>query len=175
LAEKPKAETGGWVAIGRFGGPVGVKGLIRLNAFTGTPGGVFAFRDCRAGPTLEPMSIRKKDGSGKGLVVGVEGIASREGARTLQGKMIYANRAEFPPLASSGDYYQADLVGLAVADETGKRVGEIAAFHNFGAGQLMEIAFAEGRASVMVPFRGDVVRKVDLKNGLVVLELGPWL
>lgn len=175
MAEKPTAETEGWVCIGQFGAPVGVRGHLRLNAFTEKPDGVFRFKQWRAGPALDPVVIRKADARGKTLVAAVEGISTPEGARALQGKMVYANRAEFPPLGAKGNFYQADLIGLEVADETGKRVGEIAAFHNFGAGQLVEVRLGDGGATVMLPFRDDVVRNLDLKNRRVEIELGPWL
>ena len=175
MAEKPKSDKVGWVCIGRFGAPVGLKGRIRLYAFTETPDGTFRFTEWRVGPALDPVRISKTDAEGKSSIVSVDGITNREAARALQGQMIYANRAEFPPLVAANNYYQADLVGLAVADESGTPVGAVAAFHDFGAGQLMEIALGTSRATVMVPFRDDVVLTVDLTRRRVTVDLRPWL
>jgi 16S rRNA processing protein RimM len=175
LAEQAKPKKEAWVAIGQFGAPVGVKGHIRLNAFTDAPEGVFAFNEWRAGPTLDPLMLRKAEARGKNLVVAVAGVSTPEEARALQGKMVYAKRGEFPPLDDAHTYYQADLVGLGVADENGSIVGSVAGVHNFGAGPILEIARTEGGQSVMVPFRQDVVLKVDLEKGVVAVELAPWL
>ncbi|HXV73133.1 MAG TPA: ribosome maturation factor RimM [Sphingomonadales bacterium] len=175
MQEKPIAETTRWVAVGQLGAPVGVKGFIRLNAFTKTPERIFAFRDLRAGDDKGGVRIRKAEAKGKNLVAAVEGIGSREAAQKLCGKMLYVDRAEFPPLDTSGEYYQADLIGLEVADENGMRVGAVLAFHDFGAGTLMEIALNAGGPSALVPFREDVIVKVDVKAGYVSARLQDWL
>ncbi|MEL0062316.1 MAG: 16S rRNA processing protein RimM, partial [Candidatus Puniceispirillum sp.] len=52
----------------------------------------------------------------------------------------------------------------------GQLVGKIVGLHNFGAGDVVEVAPADG-ASVMLPFGGQRVISLDLAAGEVVLDV----
>ena len=52
------------------------------------------------------------------------------------------------PPTNAGEYYQADLIGMAVVRD-GVVLGHIACFQNFGAGDIMELDNGD-----MVSFRG---------------------
>jgi 16S rRNA processing protein RimM len=49
-------------------------------------------------------------------------------------------------------------------------LGRVIAIHNFGAGDIIEIAPPQG-ATMLLPFTNAVVPSVDLKSGRVVIEL----
>jgi 16S rRNA processing protein RimM len=49
-------------------------------------------------------------------------------------------------------------------------LGRVVAIHNFGAGDIIEIAPPTG-ATMLLPFTNAVVPTVDLANGRVVIEL----
>ena len=49
-------------------------------------------------------------------------------------------------------------------------IGRVTAIHNFGAGDIIEIAPAQG-ATMLLPFTNAVVPSVDLARGRVVIEL----
>jgi len=72
-----------------------------------------------------------------------------------------------PPLAE-GEYYHADLIGLACIDGEGAAVGTIVAVENFGAGDLLEVDRADGKRS-LIPFKPGVA---DLVDGRIVLDPG---
>lgn len=63
--------------------------------------------------------------------------------------MLTVPRATLPPLAE-GEYYHADLIGLAVVDTHGVGVGTVVAVENFGAGDILEIEKPD-RRTFMVP------------------------
>ncbi|MGH6682548.1 MAG: PRC-barrel domain-containing protein, partial [Pseudolabrys sp.] len=65
--------------------------------------------------------------------------------------------------------YHADLVGLAAVGEDGGAFGTITAIHNFGAGDLIEIAPADGGDALLLPFTETTVPTIDLKAGRVVV------
>jgi 16S rRNA processing protein RimM len=58
---------------------------------------------------------------------------------------------------------------LAVENESGAVLGTIAAVHNFGAGDLLELRPATGGDTVMVPFTEATVPMIDLAHGRVVM------
>ena len=80
---------------------------------------------------------------GDGMIVAkLAGIADRDRAETLRGLRLYLPRAALPP--GEDEFYYADLIGLAAVLEDGAPVGKIIAVHDFGAGDMLEIA-REGR------------------------------
>jgi 16S rRNA processing protein RimM len=52
----------------------------------------------------------------------------------------------------------------------GESIGRVVGIHNFGAGDIIEIAPPEG-ATLLLPFTNAVVPTVDIAAGKVVIEL----
>jgi 16S rRNA processing protein RimM len=103
------------------------------------------------------------------LVATLKGIATREEAERLNGLELYIAREQLPA-TDEDEYYHADLVGLAAVTPANEPLGRVIAIHNFGAGDIIEIAPAHG-ATMLLPFTNTVVPSVDLKGGRVVIEL----
>ena len=103
------------------------------------------------------------------LVATLKGIATREEAERLNGVELYVAREKLPE-TSEDEYYHADLIGLAAVDAAGEPLGRVIAIHNFGAGDIIEIAPPNG-ATMLLPFTNAVVPTVDLEGGRVVIEL----
>lgn len=167
----------GWICVGRFLAAHGVKGLIRLASYTEEPETVFAFSDLRCGTALEPVKARKAGRHKGDFLASVEGAETPEAACQLAGKNIYAARSELPALERGGEFYQADLIGLTVRDKNGNKAGTAIAFHDYGAGPLLEIGI-EGKGksrTVLVPFTDNVVLGVDLKRREIAVDLTDWL
>ena len=100
----------------------------------------------------------REDGKG-GAIARLAGVADRNAAEALRGTVLSVPRAALPPLAE-GEYYHADLIGLAAVTEAGAMLGEVVAVENFGAGDLIEIARPDGRR-FMVPMRAEAVPRWD--------------
>ena len=83
----------------------------------------------------------------------------------LRGTLLTVPRDALPPLAE-GEYYHADLIGLACVAADGTMLGTVSAVENFGAGDLLEIARADGRKA-LIPFRPGVA---DLVDGRIVAD-----
>jgi 16S rRNA processing protein RimM len=64
---------------------------------------------------------------------------------------LYVPRERLPVLEPE-EFYYADLVGLRAEDTAGRAIGRVVAVHNFGAGDILEIApVAAGRIVVAMP------------------------
>jgi 16S rRNA processing protein RimM len=96
-------------------------------------------------------------------------VATRDEAERLNGLELYVARDKLPA-TEADEYYHADLIGLSAVTTTNEPLGEVIAIHNFGAGDIIEIAPAAG-TSIMLPFSNTVVPTVDLASGRVVIEL----
>jgi 16S rRNA processing protein RimM len=157
------------ICIARIGAAHGVRGAVKLWTFTEDP---LAVR--RYGPLVtkdgtrqfEVTHVREARGH---LVATLKGIATREEAERLNGLELYVARDKLPE-TDENEYYHADLIGLAAVNAAGERLGRVIAIHNFGAGDIIEIAPPDG-ATMLLPFTHAVVPTVDLEGGRVVIEL----
>jgi 16S rRNA processing protein RimM len=102
------------------------------------------------------------------FVARLKGIGDRDAAERLTNVQLYVSREKLPPPAD-GEFYHADLIGLAAYDRHGGAVGTVSAVHNFGAGDLLEIRRDCGD-SVMLPFTAAAVPTVDVAAGRIVID-----
>lgn len=157
------------ICIARIGAPHGVRGAVKLWTFTEDPFAVQSY-----GPLLTKDGARSFEvvtaRAAKGhLVATLKGIATREDAERLNGVELYIAREKLPQ-TDQDEYYHADLIGLAAVTAANEPLGRVIAIHNFGAGDIIEIAPPQG-ATLLLPFTNAVVPTVDLAAGRVVIEL----
>src|SRR5258705_13634085 len=157
------------VCVARIGAPHGVRGEVTLWTFTEDPLAVK-----RYGPLVTKDGARQfevthaREAKGH-LVAALKGIATREDAERLNGLELYIAREKLPA-TDEDEYYHADLIGLAAVTPASEPIGRVTAIHNFGAGDIIEIAPAHD-ATMRLPFTNAVVPSVDLAAGRVVIEL----
>jgi 16S rRNA processing protein RimM len=157
------------ICVARIGAPHGVRGAVKLWTFTEDPlavkrYGPLATKD--GARSFEVTHAREAKGH---LVATLKGIATREDAERLNGIELYIAREKLPE-PDADEYYHADLIGLAAVDAADQSIGRVIAIHNFGAGDIIEIAPPNG-ATMLLPFSNAVVPTVDLAKGRVVIEL----
>jgi len=156
------------VQMATIGAPHGVKGEVRVKTFTGDPMalGDYGPLSDTEGRTYTVAALRPAKTV---LVVRFKEIASREAAEAATGTALYVDRSALPDDLDEDEFYHADLIGLAVRDETGGEIGRIAAVQNFGGGDIVEIALA-GRKTVMVPFTRAAIPEISLADGFVRID-----
>jgi 16S rRNA processing protein RimM len=161
--------TGPRVLVGVVAAAHGIKGEVKVKTYTESPDrlGAYGPVTMEDGGMLEIAALRatKRDEA----VVRFAGIADRNAAETLKGVRLYVARAALPA-PGPGEFYHADLVGLAAEDSSGNRLGTVHAVHNFGAGDVLEITFAGG-ATEFLPFTDAFVPLVDILAGRIVVVL----
>ena len=103
------------------------------------------------------------------LVARLSGVTDRDAASRLAGMRLYAERARLPP-PDEDEVYHADLIGLAAEDETGRMLGRVTAVENYGAGDILSVAPADGgRDTLLVPFTRAFVPALDIAAGRLVV------
>jgi 16S rRNA processing protein RimM len=114
-------------------------------------------------PALTLTSGRPVKG---GLVARAEEVATREQAEALRGLKLFIPR-DILPEAEEDEFYVADLVGLDVETPEGEPLGRVRSVHDFGAGDLLEIAPPQG-ATWWLPFTRAAVPEVRLAERKVI-------
>ena len=151
------------VALAAVAGAHGVKGEVRLKLFSDSVAGLVQHAKVYVGG-VEHRLLGVRDG-GKTAIARFEGVADRSAVEALRGQLVEVERADLPPL-EEGEYYHSDLIGLPCIDREGQAVGVVISVENFGAGDLLEIEFPNGRRS-LTPFRDGIS---DLDDGRVVVD-----
>lgn len=151
-----------------IGAAHGIRGELRVKTFTGDPlalgdyGPLYA-KDGRA---FEVIDIRPANTV---VVVRFKGVNDRNAAEALAGTELFIDRAALPDEGEDDEFYHADLVGLAVKDETGETIGKVNAIHNFGADDILEVTVGS-RKGVLIPFSQAAVPEVSIAGGFIRVD-----
>jgi 16S rRNA processing protein RimM len=153
------------VTLAAISGAHGVTGEVRLKLFGE---GVAALKRHKAfnDGALTLKSVR--DDNKGGAIARFAEISDRTAAERLRGTELTVPRSVLPPLAE-GEYYHADLIGLAAISDTGDALGTVVAVENFGAGDVIEIERPTGKR-FMVPMTVAAVPEWDADRLVVASD-----
>ncbi len=153
--------------MGVIGKPHGVRGLVRVNAFTQDPRALanYAPLTDRAGRqfTLEWVmenvaQLSEVTGSTS------RKITDRNEAERLVNTELFAPRSALP-VTDEEEFYLADLIGMTVLGTDGAKLGSVAAVHDYGGGTSLEIT----PGALLVPFTKVAVPQVNIAAGHIVV------
>jgi len=165
----PQGERGRNICVARIGAAHGVRGEVKLWPFTEDPMAVIDYGPLSSKDGARQFEVVRARVAKDHLVAVLKGVATREDAERVNGIELYIPRDKLPA-TEAGEYYHADLIGLRAIDAKGDIIGKVFAVHNFGAGDIIEIAPPQG-PTLLLPFTDAVVPHVDLADGHVVIEL----
>jgi len=156
------------VQMAVVGAPHGIRGEVRVKSFTADPLALGSYGPLvtAAGRTLVIQAARP---AGDMLVVRFKGVDDRDAAQALNGVALFVDRSALPDDEEEDEFYQTDLVGLAVRDGDGAEIGRVTAVHNFGGGDILEIVHGS-RKGVMIPFTRAAVPEVSVAQGFVRVD-----
>jgi 16S rRNA processing protein RimM len=156
------------VCIAQIGAAHGVRGEVRLKAFTQDPLGVtqYGALESEDGRQIVIEAARPAKDM---LVARLKGVMDRNAAEALKNVRLYVAREKLPK-PEADEFYHADLVGLAAETKAGEAFGTVKAVHNFGAGDLIELEPANGGATLMLPFNEITVPVVDVAGRRIIVE-----
>lgn len=158
------------VLVGIVLGAQGVRGRVRVKTFTEQPQAIAAYGALSDETGARRFVLRHIGDSRGAALAEIDGVADRDAAEALKGLRLYADRSALPP-PEPGEFYHADLIGLAARSPKGASLGRIVAVHNFGAGDILELKPADGGASLLLPFSDAVAPIVDVAGGTIVVDL----
>ena len=157
------------ICVARIGAAHGVRGAVKLWTFTEDPFAVKDYGPLTTKDGARQFEIASAREAKDHLVATFKGVATRDEAERLNGIELYIPREKLPA-TDDDEYYHADLIGLDAVTAADEPLGRVIAIHNFGAGDIIEIAPPAG-ATMLLPFSNAVVPKVDIAGGRVVIEL----
>jgi 16S rRNA processing protein RimM len=150
-------------------GAQGLKGEVKAKVFTDAPGALprYGVLHDKNGRTFKITAFRSsKEGE---AVIAFEGVNDRSSAEALKGTQLFVDRAALPE-SDEDEFYHADLIGLEARDSEGRVLGKVAAIHNFGASDVIELVRSDGD-QVHLAFTRETVPHIHIKDGYIIVAV----
>lgn len=161
------------IEVGRIAAAHGVRGALRLSIGAGTEEVFVPGRTVFLGSPKEngqAFAVKSVSRHNKGLLVYLEGIATRDEAEELAGRLVRVERDCLPGL-EKGEYYWFEIIGLEVFTKDGGRLGIVTEIIETGANDVYVVSDEETKAEILVPALEWVIAAVDLDNKRMVVDL----
>lgn len=164
------------VVVGRIGRAHGVRGQVSVEVRTDeperrfSPGQRLRMSPPHGGRTeLEVVEARPHSGR---LLVSFLEVGDRTVAESLRGTLLLVDLAPDEQPADPDEYYDHQLVGLAVVDGEGGSLGEVSAVVHLPEQDLLSVTRpgADRDGEVLVPFVQAIVTDVSLAQGRIVVQ-----
>ena len=155
------------VLLARIGAAHGIRGEVRVKSYTADPLSLGAYGPVFSGDGRR-FHVERLRPAKEVVIVKFREVSDRNAAEALNGTELFVVRDSLPAPEDEDEFYHADLIGLSAEDEDGAPLGTVVAIHNFGAGDILEIA-PPAAPSLLVPFTKAVVPRVELDKGRIVV------
>ena len=155
------------ILLGLITSAHGLKGQFKVKSFTDPAENIVRYEGLTL-PSGKQITIKLVGVSKELLICSAKEITDRTDAEQIQKQELRIARTVRPP-ASEDEVYQADLVGFTVVDTDANQVGAVLGFHNFGAGDLIEVK-SEDTDSVFLPFTG-FFEAFDMAKKQIVMQV----
>jgi len=163
----PRAQR---ICVAQIGAPHGVRGEVKIWSYTAEPLSVGSYGPLETEDGAARVEIEALRAAKDHLVARLKGVNDRNAAERLTNTKLFVSRERLPETDADDEFYHADLIGLAVVDAEGNALGSVAAVHNFGAGDLIEVKPAQGVSTVLLPFTQAAVPVVDIAGRRIVVD-----
>ena len=157
----------GRVVIGKAGAPHGLRGEVRVIPRTDFPERFESLREVFIGERF--FHVEHVHYHRQFVLLTLAECTSREAAAKLTGELLRVAREDAAPLAE-GEFYTFDIIGLAVLDMAGERLGEVTNVLKTGSNDVYVVKKPDG-SELLVPALKNVVREIDIAGGFLRVDL----
>jgi 16S rRNA processing protein RimM len=158
-----------FVAIGRVRSAHGIVGEVSVEPLTDMPERFSGLARVLLmhGGRMEEVGVVSARRKGSAVLLKLEGTDDRTAAAALVGAELGVRRCDVWPLPE-GDHYVFDVVGSSVIGKGGRQVGIVEDVLRMPANDVLVLKTDKGEA--LVPATKNVVKQIDVKNKVVVIE-----
>ncbi len=166
-SQQPKIDMKNRVTIGKVGAAHGIHGEMRIIPLTDFTDRFAGMKEVMVGDEL--LHIESCKYHKQFVLLKFREYPVREDAMRLTGRMLTVDRSEAAPL-EEGEFYTFDIIGLKVLDENGTELGTIENVLRTGSNDVYQARRPDG-SELLIPALKAVVRKIDVKGGIMVVAL----
>lgn len=168
MSGKPDAGTPSLVLMGRIGAAHGIRGEVRIQSFCANPLDIAAYGPLQTGRSGEDIRIGRARLQKTMVIASLAGVTTREAAERLNGTELYVPRAKLPAETNEDEIYYADLIGLEARLSDGTPFGTVKAVENFGAGDMLEIAFGASKTDYFA-FTKAIFPEIHIAENYIII------
>jgi 16S rRNA processing protein RimM len=157
------------IVVGYIRRAHGIRGAVILRPLSDDPhrfeiGSEFLTDD----PAVDRLELTGVQPHKEGLLVTLAGTADRSAAERLRGVSLLVEAKQRRDLEDD-EYWPEDLIGLAVHDSAGSRVGVVADVVGGASQDRLRVAAAQ--VEFEVPFVAAIVTDIDIAAGTLIVDL----
>jgi len=172
--EQGRAPEPRFLIVGQVVGVHGVRGELKVGILTEDPHRFGQLRQVFVGLGDEEPEPRILQGyrlhKGYALLK-LAGCDDREAAEKLRGTLVQIPREMAVPL-EEGEYYEHQIIGLAVWAVDGEPLGKVVEILYTGANDVYVVqSTASDRREILLPAIKDVIVEIDLAGGRMVVQV----
>ena len=145
----------------------GLKGQFKVRSFTDPPTNLVDYGNVML-PSGQLLKLQFVGMHRELLICSAKEIKDRTEAEAIQKQVLTVSRKALPPIGEN-EIYQSDYIGFMVIDVDKKPIGVVVGFHNFGAGDLIEVK-RESSKSVLFPLTG-FVEHINVEERQLVMKI----
>ena len=173
------------VEVGRIMGAWGIKGGLKVKAFSADPQALFSskrwFIQAPAADELKPraalaavagrvLRVTLAREQGEHVVATAQDLDDRDAAEALTGWRIFIARTSFPT-PEDDEFYWVDLIGLQVQDRQGAALGDVVGLIETGPHCVLRLSSTDSNGQQrLIPFVSAYVDRVDLPGRTVTVD-----
>ena len=157
--------------IGKITKPIGLKGRMKVVSYIESPHVLESLQDVyvkQGDRNPDLYKIRKIAFRKRIFSLELEGVEDSDAARSLVGCQVFIPSDKLETL-SEDEYYWRDIIGLEVFTEDGRKLGQIERIFDTGSNDVY--VCTGGEREILLPAIEDVIKKIDLEKGFMVIEL----
>ena len=160
-----------FVTLGRISGLYGVRGWVKVYSHTSPLTNILEYANwyLKTDKGWQKCQLETGKAHGKGIIAKLSGIDDRDLAAGLINTDIAVPRDQLPDLAEQG-FYWTDLEGLKVHTTAGIELGRLDHLFETGSNDVMVV---KGERQRLIPYIDDVVKSVDLIDGIITVDWDP--
>jgi len=163
-------DSQGFVEIGLFIGPHGIKGEVKVKSFTEIPENFFVYEEFFLGNQTKPIKLKLVRKIKQNLICIVEDIKTRNEAEKFKNLILYVRRDNLP-LLKDDEFYQRDLLDFQVYNLERHNLGFVTSFNDFGGGLLVEVE--KNKKRFYLPIGKPFLKDINYKDKEVILNIDP--
>lgn len=158
------------IPIGKIIATHGIKGHMKLNSYSGNTESLRSIRSVILkfpDGQLRECQLKSFNANSGKFIISLKEFDDIDQLAPMIGCELCVQRSQLPALHED-EYYWTDLIGLTVETIDGTRLGVLKNIFETGSSDVYVVRGNE--REYLIPAIGDVIKKIDLSDGIMVIN-----
>lgn len=159
------------VVVGRFGRVHGVRGDIHVISFTEPAHNILDYHPwlIEKNGQWQSVTIASTKLHNQEIIAHIKDCDDRDLAKRYTNKDIAVPQDALPKL-NKQEYYWSELIDLTIINQRGENLGQVTEILETGSNDVLVV---KGSTEHLIPYRKEVILKVDLGSNTITVDWEP--